>query len=130
MPWKKARKLIKEDPRYKNYGDTDHVCTCNYKNRHTTAIGMMTHNNFSFQRREAEYDEYLKDRLVEAKNEFRALLKETKAISYRSYEMIKETDKHHKDIIDVLKVQYYFKQCLFCDSFLYRMIGDTLYWNA
>ena len=56
------------------------------------------------QRREAEYGEYLKDRLVEAKNEFRALLKETKAITYRSYDMIKETDKHHKDIVDVLKV--------------------------
>ena len=25
MPWKKARKLIKEDPRYKNFGDSDHV---------------------------------------------------------------------------------------------------------
>ena len=23
MPWKKARKLIKEDPRYKNFGDSD-----------------------------------------------------------------------------------------------------------
>ena len=28
MPWKKARKLIKEDPRYKNFGDSDHVCEC------------------------------------------------------------------------------------------------------
>lgn len=59
---------------------------------------------FSLQRREVEYDEYLKDRLVEAKNEFRALLRETKAITYRSYDMIKESDKHHKDIVDVLKV--------------------------
>lgn len=25
MPWRKARKLIKEDPRYKNYGDSDQV---------------------------------------------------------------------------------------------------------
>ena len=25
MPWKKARKLIKEDPRYKNFGQHDHV---------------------------------------------------------------------------------------------------------
>ena len=27
MPWKKARKLIKEDPRYKNFGDSDEVST-------------------------------------------------------------------------------------------------------
>ena len=26
MPWKKARKLIKEDPRYKSYEDSDRVC--------------------------------------------------------------------------------------------------------
>ena len=26
MSWKKARKLIKEDPRYKKYSDSDHVC--------------------------------------------------------------------------------------------------------
>lgn len=25
MPWKKARKYIKEDYRYKNYSDSDHV---------------------------------------------------------------------------------------------------------
>ena len=56
------------------------------------------------QRRELEYDEYLKDRLVEAKNDFRTLLRETKTITYKSYVMIKESDKHHKDITDVLKV--------------------------
>ena len=27
MPWKKARKLIKEDPRYKNFGDSDEAST-------------------------------------------------------------------------------------------------------
>ncbi len=28
MPWRKARKLIKEDVRYKNFTDSDHVSTC------------------------------------------------------------------------------------------------------
>lgn len=41
---------------------------------------------------------------MEAKNDFRALLKETKAITYRSHEMMKESNKHYKDIIDVLEV--------------------------
>ena len=58
------------------------------------------------QKREVEYDEYLKDRLMAAKNEFRTLLRETKAITYKSYEMVKESDKHHWDIIDVLKVLF------------------------
>ena len=35
------------------------------------------------QRREAEYDKYLRDKMVIAKNEFRNLLKETKIISYK-----------------------------------------------
>ena len=25
MPWKKARKLIRDDPRYKNFTESDHV---------------------------------------------------------------------------------------------------------
>ena len=36
MPWKKARKLIKDDPRYKNYGDTDHVRLHLAARKHTT----------------------------------------------------------------------------------------------
>ena len=35
------------------------------------------------QRREAEYDKYLRDKMMEAKNEFRALLRETKILSYK-----------------------------------------------
>jgi transcription elongation regulator 1 len=58
MPWKKARKLIREDPRYKNFAESDH-------------------------RREAEYDKHLRDKMVMAKNEFRGLLRETKIITYK-----------------------------------------------
>ena len=36
MSWKKARKLIKDDPRYKNYGDTDHVRLHLAARKHTT----------------------------------------------------------------------------------------------
>ena len=35
------------------------------------------------QRREVEYDKYLRDKMVTAKNEFRSLLKETKIITYK-----------------------------------------------
>ena len=38
---------------------------------------------FSVQRREAEYDKYLRDKMVAAKNEFRGLLRETKLITYK-----------------------------------------------
>lgn len=55
---------------------------------------------------------------MEAKNEFRALLKETKAITYKSSEMMKESNKHYKDIIDVLEVS------LLCHSAV--IIADEL----
>ena len=35
------------------------------------------------QRREAEYDVHLRDKMVDAKNNFRLLLKETKLITYK-----------------------------------------------
>lgn len=42
MPWKKARKLIKEDPRYKAFGDSDNV---NQRyTRHTHIV--FTHEHF------------------------------------------------------------------------------------
>ena len=95
-----------------------------------TANVIMVHV-YTLQRREAEYCEYLKDRLVEAKNEFRALLRETKIITYRSYELVKETDRHHKDIVDVLKVRNMFCSKLLYDHVnYYRTISDTLFWNA
>ena len=56
------------------------------------------------QKREVEYDKYQRDKLNIAKNEFRTLLRETKVITYRSCELVKESGRHYKDIIDVLKV--------------------------
>eukprot|EP00731_Ephydatia_muelleri_P020676 Em0013g403a len=78
MPWKKARKLIKEDPRYKNFGDSD-------------------------ERREAEYDYYLREKMVAAKEDFKKLLLETKQITFRTRALVQESEKHYKDVIDVLK---------------------------
>ena len=42
MPWKKARKLIKEDPRYKAFGDSDNVSQ--RYTRHTHIV--FTHEHF------------------------------------------------------------------------------------
>ena len=35
------------------------------------------------QKREAEYDKFLRDKMVSAKNEFRALLRESKHLSHK-----------------------------------------------
>ena len=52
-----------------------------------------------------EYDKYQIDRMVRAKNEFRSLLKETKLITYKSFDLVRESERHYKDILDLLKVQ-------------------------
>ncbi len=51
-----------------------------------------------------EYDKYQMDKMVTAKAEFRILLKETKLITYKSRDLVLESERHYKDIITVLKV--------------------------
>jgi transcription elongation regulator 1 len=41
--------------------------------------------------------------MVTAKNEFRSLLRETKVISYKSHNLVKESEKHYNEIIKVLE---------------------------
>lgn len=56
------------------------------------------------QKREVEYDKYQLDKLTDAKAEFRILLRETKLITYKSRDLVNESERHYKDIITVLKV--------------------------
>lgn len=81
------------------------------------------------QKREVEYDKYQMDYLTDAKAEFRVLLKETKLITYKSRDLVNESERHYKDIITVLKV------CLcvclpgLSGSFS-RMTDATWFWTA
>ena len=51
-----------------------------------------------------EFDKYQSDKMVMSKNEFRTLLKETKSITYKSRDLVKESERHYKGIIDMLEV--------------------------
>ncbi|XP_061412380.1 transcription elongation regulator 1-like isoform X9 [Lethenteron reissneri] len=75
--WREVRKLIKEDPRCSKFSSSD-------------------------RKKEREFDEYIKEKMVAAKAEFRNLLKETKFITYRSRRMIEDTE-HLRDIEKVLQ---------------------------
>lgn len=68
----------------------------------------------SLQRRESEFDDYLREKYVQAKAEFRELLKETKLITYNSRTKLQESDSHMNDIIKILEVQ--------CMSWLHALI--------
>ncbi|GFT76535.1 transcription elongation regulator 1 [Nephila pilipes] len=86
--WKEIKRLIKDDPRCSKFSSSDRRC-------------------------EKEFKDYLKDRLVAAKADFRELLKETKIITYKSRKLIEETD-HLNDIEKVLQndKRYLVLQCI------------------
>ena len=76
--WRDVRRQIKDDPRFLKFSSSDRKC-------------------------EREFREYLKDKLTEAKKEFREFLTETKILTYKSKKMIDESDQHLQDIIAVLQ---------------------------
>uniref|UniRef100_T1IIS2 Transcription elongation regulator 1 n=1 Tax=Strigamia maritima TaxID=126957 RepID=T1IIS2_STRMM len=76
--WKEVKKLIKEDSRYTKFSSSDRKC-------------------------EREFRDYIRDKLVAAKADFRELLKETKFITYKSKKLIEESDQHLKDTEKILE---------------------------
>lgn len=76
--WKDIKKLIKEDPRYLKYNNSEKC--------------------------EREFREYMIDRTITAKVDLKELLKECKLITHKSMEMVKENPNHLKEIQDILKM--------------------------
>ncbi|XP_068708563.1 transcription elongation regulator 1-like [Montipora capricornis] len=76
--WRSIRKVIKDDPRYSKFSSHD-------------------------SKREEEFNSYLRDKLADAKGDFRQLLKETHSLNYKSKKLVEESSKHLKDIEDTLK---------------------------
>jgi transcription elongation regulator 1 len=76
--WKEAKKLIKSDPRYEKL-----------------------HSDSSF-KMEKEYEAYVVERVHRAKNDFRELLQQTKLITYKTAQLIKDQPAQMKEIEDLL----------------------------
>ncbi|XP_054611170.1 transcription elongation regulator 1 isoform X2 [Dunckerocampus dactyliophorus] len=76
--WKEVKKVIKEDPRCIKFSSSD-------------------------RKRQREFEDYIKDKYITAKADFRTLLKETKFITYRSRKLIQESDQHLKDVEKILQ---------------------------
>uniref|UniRef100_A0A1Y1K130 FF domain-containing protein n=2 Tax=Photinus pyralis TaxID=7054 RepID=A0A1Y1K130_PHOPY len=75
--WKEIKKMIKEDPRYTKFASSD--------------------------RCEREFKDYLKDKMITAKGEFKELLQETKLITHKSLTTLRENENHMQEIEDILK---------------------------
>ncbi|XP_059155432.1 transcription elongation regulator 1-like isoform X2 [Physella acuta] len=76
--WKEVKKQIKEDPRYSKFSSSD-------------------------RKREKEFTEYMHEKFVNAKADFRELLRETKVITYKTKKFLDETEGHLEDIEKVLE---------------------------
>lgn len=76
--WRSIRKIIKEDPRYSKFSSQD-------------------------RKREEEFNQYLRDKLADAKGDFRQLLKETHSLTHKTKKLVEESNKHLRDIEDTLK---------------------------
>jgi transcription elongation regulator 1 len=76
--WRYVRKLIKDDPRFVKFSSSD-------------------------RKREKEFEEYRQERVVQAKIDYRELLKETKIITYKSARLMRDSDQHIKDIMTILQ---------------------------
>ncbi|XP_031427816.1 transcription elongation regulator 1 isoform X5 [Clupea harengus] len=76
--WKEVRKIIKEDPRCIKYSSSE-------------------------RKKQREFEDYIKDKYIIAKADFRTLLKETKFITYKSRKLIQESDQHLRDVEKVLQ---------------------------
>ncbi|XP_051955777.1 transcription elongation regulator 1-like [Xyrauchen texanus] len=76
--WKEVKKIIKEDPRCIKFSSSD-------------------------RKKQREFEDYIKDKYITAKADFRSLLKETKFITYRSRKLMQDSDQHLKDIEKVLQ---------------------------
>ncbi|XP_072002240.1 transcription elongation regulator 1 isoform X1 [Engystomops pustulosus] len=76
--WKEVKKIIKDDPRFIKFSSSD-------------------------RKRQREFEEYIRDKHITAKADFRTLLKETKFITYRSKKLVQESDQHLKDVEKILQ---------------------------
>ncbi|XP_017786660.1 PREDICTED: transcription elongation regulator 1 isoform X2 [Nicrophorus vespilloides] len=75
--WKEIKKVIKEDPRYTKFASSE--------------------------RCEKEFKDYLKDKLVAAKGHFKELLQESKLITHKSLQTVRENQSHMNEIEEILK---------------------------
>ncbi|KAL1508885.1 hypothetical protein ABEB36_003707 [Hypothenemus hampei] len=75
--WKEVKKLIRDDPRYTKFSSSE--------------------------RCEREFKDYLKDKLITAKNQFKELLQETKLITHKSLSLLRENQNHMLEIENILK---------------------------
>ncbi|XP_013099429.1 transcription elongation regulator 1 [Stomoxys calcitrans] len=76
--WKDIKKLVKDDPRYLKYNNSEKC--------------------------EREFRDYIVDKQLAAKIALKELLKECKLITHKSHELVKENPNHLKEILDILKM--------------------------
>ncbi|KRT84883.1 hypothetical protein AMK59_601 [Oryctes borbonicus] len=75
--WKEIKKIIREDSRYTKFASSE--------------------------RCEREFKDYLRDKLMAAKTQFKELLQETKLITHKSLSILRENQSHMQEIEEILR---------------------------
>jgi len=75
--WKEIRKLIKDDPKYSKFSSSD-------------------------RKREREFEEYIREKYVQAKADFRELLKENKLIDHTARKKLADNPDYMREIVSLL----------------------------
>uniref|UniRef100_A0A0B7AFR5 FF domain-containing protein n=1 Tax=Arion vulgaris TaxID=1028688 RepID=A0A0B7AFR5_9EUPU len=76
--WKEVKKQIRDDQRYSRFSSSD-------------------------RKREKEFTDFMHEKFVNAKSDFRELLRETKVITYKTKKIVDENEGHLDDIEKMLE---------------------------
>jgi len=95
--WKDVKKLIRDDPRYTKFASSERV---SWK---LDNLFLSIYSFFLLLKCEREFKDYLKDKLITAKTQFKELLQETKLITHKSLTLLRENQNHMQEIEDILK---------------------------
>ncbi|KAF4791842.1 transcription elongation regulator 1 [Turdus rufiventris] len=109
VSWSDTRRTLRKDHRWESGSLLEREEKEKLFNEHIEALTKKKREHFrqlldeTSAKKQREFEEYIRDKYITAKADFRTLLKETKFITYRSKKLIQESDQHLKDVEKILQ---------------------------
>ncbi|MGH0119416.1 UNVERIFIED_CONTAM: hypothetical protein FKN15_022551 [Acipenser sinensis] len=109
VSWSDTRRTLRKDHRWESASLLEREEKEKLFNDHIEALTKKKKEHFrqlldeTSSKKQREFEEYIRDKYITAKADFRTLLKETKFITYRSRKLIHESDQHLKDVEKILQ---------------------------
>ncbi|KAG2456205.1 TCRGL protein, partial [Polypterus senegalus] len=109
VSWSDTRRTLRKDHRWESASLLEREDKEKLFNEHIEALTKKKREHFrqlldeTSSKKQREFEEYIRDKYITAKADFRTLLKETKFITYRSRKLLQESDQHLKDVEKILQ---------------------------